>query len=58
MQAKLDGWNIEIETLTARACEVTTKIRNRNNKQIELLKSKLAVAWKKIELSSCVQRAD
>jgi hypothetical protein len=58
MQAKLDGWNFEIETLTARAGEVTTDIRNRNNEQIESLKSKLAVAWKKIELSGCVQRAD
>jgi hypothetical protein len=58
MQAKLDEWNSEIESLTARSCDIAADIQSKNNEQIESLKNKLAIAWKKIKLSSCEQRAD
>jgi peptidoglycan hydrolase CwlO-like protein len=51
MQAKLDDWNADIDTLTASAGESTTELLNRSNDQIESLKLKLEVAWNKIEQS-------
>jgi peptidoglycan hydrolase CwlO-like protein len=51
MQAKLDDWNTDIDTLTASAGESTTELLNRSNDQIESLKLKLEVAWNKIEQS-------
>ena len=49
MQAKLEEWNVEIATLTAKAGEVTTDIKNEYREQIELLKVKQANARQKIE---------
>ena len=49
MQAKLDEWNAEIDTLTAKAGKATTDIRNEYNEQIVELKVKQAAARKKIE---------
>jgi hypothetical protein len=58
MQLKLDTWNADIEALSGSTCNATTRVRNSTNKQIESLKSKLAAAWEKIEMSACVQRTD
>ena len=49
MQAKLEEWNAEIDTLTAKAGELTTDIKNEYREQIELLKVKQANARQKIE---------
>jgi len=49
MQAKLEQWNAEIDTLTAKAGEVKADVRNEYNEQIESLKSKQAAARQKIE---------
>jgi predicted nucleic acid-binding Zn-ribbon protein len=49
MQAKLEEWNSEIDTLAAKAGEVTADAKNAYNKQIDLLKVKQADARQKIE---------
>ena len=49
MQAKLEEWNVEIATLTTKAGEVTTDIKNEYSEQIESLKAKQANARQKIE---------
>jgi uncharacterized coiled-coil DUF342 family protein len=49
MQAKLEEWNAEIDTLTAKAGEVTADVRNEYHEQIESLKAKQAAARQKIE---------
>ena len=49
MQAKLEEWNAEIDTLTTRAGKATADIRNEYNEQIGALKVKQATANQKIE---------
>ena len=49
MQAKLEEWNSEIDTLTAKASKVTSDVGNEYNEQIEALKSKQSEARQKIE---------
>jgi len=49
MQAKLEEWNAEIDTLTAKAGEVAGDVKNEYNEQIESLKVKQAAARQKIE---------
>lgn len=49
MQAKLEEWNTEIDTLTAKADKVTADAQNEYNEQIESLKAKQVVARQKIE---------
>jgi len=49
MQAKLEEWNAEIDTLSAKAGKVTADVRHEYGEQIEALKGKQAVARQKIE---------
>ena len=49
MQAKLEEWNIDINTLTAKAGEVTADVKNEYREQIEALKAKQATAKQNIE---------
>lgn len=49
MQAKLEEWNTEIDTLSAKAGKVTEDVRHEYNEQIEVLKVKQAAARQKIE---------
>jgi outer membrane murein-binding lipoprotein Lpp len=49
MQAKLEEWNAEIDTLAARADKVTSDIRSEYAGQIAALKVKQATARQKIE---------
>jgi uncharacterized coiled-coil DUF342 family protein len=49
MQAKLEEWNAEIDTLSARAGEARADVRSEINEQIESLKTKQAAARQKIE---------
>ena len=49
MQAKLEVWNAEIDTLTSKAGEVTADAKNEYNDQIVSLKAKQAAARQKIE---------
>ena len=49
MQAKLEEWNAEIDTLTAKAGKVTAEVRSELSEQLESLKAKQAVARQKIE---------
>jgi len=49
MQAKLEEWNADIDTLTAKANEVSADIRSEYNEQIESLKANQAAARQKIE---------
>lgn len=49
MQAKLEEWNAEIDTLTAKADEVTADVKKECLEQIESLKAKQVVARQKIE---------
>lgn len=49
MQAKLEEWNTEIDTLSAKAGKVTADVRHEYNEQIEVLKVKQAAARQKIE---------
>ena len=49
MQAKLEEWNAEIDTLSIKAGKVTADVKNEYNEQIESLKAKQVVARKKIE---------
>ena len=50
MKAKLEQWNADIETLAAKASEVSADFRSEYNEQIASLKVKLAAARQKIEL--------
>jgi LPS O-antigen subunit length determinant protein (WzzB/FepE family) len=49
MQVKLEEWNVEIDTLTAKAGEVTAEVKNEYNEQIESLKAKQIATRQKIE---------
>jgi uncharacterized coiled-coil DUF342 family protein len=49
MQAKLEEWNADIDSMTARASEVTEDVRREYNDQIAVLKAKQAAAQQKIE---------
>lgn len=49
LQAKLEQWNAEIDTLTLKADKVTEDLRQEYHEQIESLKEKQAAARKKIE---------
>lgn len=49
MQAKLEEWNADIDSLTNRASEVSVNVSHEFNEQIALLKAKQAVAHQKIE---------
>ena len=49
MQAKLDEWNAEIDTLTAKAGKATSDFMNEHKDQIDALKVKQATARQKIE---------
>jgi hypothetical protein len=49
MQAKLEEWNAEIDTLTARAGKVTSEVRNEYSEQIEALRVKQVAARQKVE---------
>lgn len=49
MQAKLEEWNAEIDTLSAKADEVAADVRNEYKEQIESLKVRQAAARQKIE---------
>lgn len=49
MQAKLEEWNAEIDTLSARADNVAADVGNEYHGRIESLKAKQAAARQKIE---------
>jgi chromosome segregation ATPase len=49
MQAKLEEWNAEIDTLTAKAGEVASDVKHEYHEQIESLKAKQTTARQKIE---------
>ena len=49
MQAKLEEWNAEIDTLIAKAGEVSADVTKEYHEQIDTLKVKQAVARQKIE---------
>jgi LPS O-antigen subunit length determinant protein (WzzB/FepE family) len=49
MQVKLEEWNAEIDTLTAKAGDVTAEVKNEYNVQIESLKAKQIATRQKIE---------
>ena len=49
MQAKLEEWNADIDTLIAKAGGVKADVKNEYNEQIESLKAKQASARLKIE---------
>jgi uncharacterized coiled-coil DUF342 family protein len=58
MQAKLEEWNAEIDTLTAKAGEVTADVKNECNEQIESLKAKqIATRQKIVELQHAGESA-
>jgi hypothetical protein len=44
MQAKLDEWNADIDSLTAKAGEVSANVKSEYNEQISSLKAKQAAA--------------
>ena len=49
MQEKLEEWNTEIDTLSAKADKVTADIRSEYVEQISAIKEKQAAARQKIE---------
>lgn len=49
MQAKLEEWNADIDTLTAKAGEVSGDLKKEYSEQIAALQAKQAVAREKIE---------
>ena len=49
MQEKLEEWNTEIDTLSAKADKVTADIRSEYAEQISAIKEKQAAARQKIE---------
>ena len=49
MQAKLEEWNADIATLTAKAGEVSADLRSEYKEQIAALQAKQAAAREKIE---------
>lgn len=48
MQAKLEEWSADIDTLAAKTSEVSADVRNEYNEQIASLKVKQAAARQKI----------
>lgn len=48
LQAKLDTWNADIDTLSAKADKVTADLKTEYGEQIEALKAKQAVAKQKL----------
>ena len=49
MQAKLEEWNAEVDTLAAKAGKVSEDVRKEYSEQSESLKAKQAAARQKIE---------
>lgn len=49
MQVKLEEWNADIDSLTAKVSEVSADVRSEYNEQIASLKTKQAAARQKIE---------
>jgi len=49
MQAKLEEWNVEIDTLTAMAGKVSSEAKQEYFEQIESLKAKQSAARQKID---------
>lgn len=49
MKAQLDAWNSEVDTLIAKAGEVTADLKDEYNEQMESLKNLLADARQKLE---------
>lgn len=49
MQEKLEEWNADIDTLTAKAGELSAEARHEYSEQIAALKAKQAAARAKIE---------
>ncbi|MFZ3207327.1 MAG: hypothetical protein WA140_00610 [Geobacteraceae bacterium] len=49
MQAKLEEWSADIDTLSAKTSEISADVRNEYNEQIASLKAKRAAARQKIE---------
>jgi uncharacterized coiled-coil DUF342 family protein len=49
MQEKLEEWNTEIDTLSAKADKVTADLRSEYAEQISAIKEKQAAARQKIE---------
>ena len=49
MQAKLEEWNADIDTLTAKASDVAADARSEYNEQIGILRAKQAAVRQKIE---------
>jgi len=49
MQAKLEEWNSDIDSLSARASEISADMKNEYNEQIATLKVKQAAAHQKFE---------
>lgn len=48
MQAKLEEWNADIDSLTSRSGEVSEDLKREYNDQIAILKAKQAAAQQKI----------
>ncbi|MBV5340077.1 MAG: hypothetical protein J0665_11070 [Deltaproteobacteria bacterium] len=49
MKAKLEQWNADIDTLSARAGEVSADLRSEYNEQIAAMKTKQSAARQKID---------
>ena len=49
MQEKLEEWNGEIETLSAKAGKATVDLMNQYSEQMEILKARQAAARQQIE---------
>lgn len=49
MQAKLEEWNADIDSLTVKASEVSAEVRSEYNEQIVSLKAKHVAARQKID---------
>lgn len=49
MRAKLDEWNSEIDTLIAKAGDITAELRGEYNQEVESLQNLLADARQKLE---------
>jgi len=49
MQAKLEEWNAEIDTLAARAAKATSEVKSEYAEQIAVLQEKQAAARLKID---------
>lgn len=49
MQAKLEEWSVDIDSLTAKGNEVSAELKSDYAEQVEALKTKQAAARQKIE---------